>query len=100
MKEVVERSYTHFITGVFEGESHSPLEFHPRLPGFKVIGQHLYGGLKCSQTRIILTLDMFKAHQRLRTPQNHITWCLTEGIRRPREAKLVGIPAAQGMLAP
>jgi hypothetical protein len=71
VKEVVERNYTHFITDVFE-----------------VIGQHLYGELNCSLTRIILTLDILKAYQRLKSQRNRIYWSLTEGIRGTLDARL------------
>jgi hypothetical protein len=92
VKEVVERNYTHFITDVFEGEPHSPLKFHTRILGFEVIGKHLYGELNCSLTRIILTLDILKAYQRLKNQRNRIYWSLTEGIRRSLDAKLTGMP--------
>jgi len=92
VKEVVERNYTHFITDVFESEPHSPLKFHTRILGFEVIGQHLYGELNCSLTRIILTLDILKAYQRLKTQRNCIAWSLTEGIRGPLESRLVRMP--------
>ncbi len=91
VKEVVERNYTHFITDVFEGEPHSPLKFHTRILGFEVIGQHLYGELNCSLTRIILTLDILKAYQRLKNERNRIYLSLTEGIRRSLDAKLAGM---------
>lgn len=91
VKEVVERNYTHFITDVFEGEPHSPLKFHTRILGFEVIGQHLYGELNCSLTRIILTLDILKAYQRLKNEKNRIYLSLTEGIRRSLDAKLAGM---------
>jgi hypothetical protein len=93
VKEVVERNYTHFITDVFEGEPHSPLKFHTRILGFEVIGQHLYGELNCSLTRIILTLDILKAYQRLKTQRNRIYWSLTDGIRGALDARLSGIPS-------
>ena len=92
VKEVVERNYTHFITDVFEGEPHSSLKFHTRILGFEVIGKHLYGELNCSLTRIILTLDILKAYQRLKTQRNRIYWSLTEGIRGSLDAKLTGMP--------
>ncbi len=92
VKEVVERNYTHFITDVFEGEPHSPLKFHTRILGFEVIGKHLYGELNCSLTRIILTLDILKAYQRLKSQRNRVYWSLTEGIRGSLDAKLTGLP--------
>jgi hypothetical protein len=88
IKEVVERDYTHFITDVFEGEPHSPFRFHTRILGFEVIGTHLHGELNCSCTRIILTLDILKAYQRLKLSKNRIYWSLTEGIRDILDKKL------------
>jgi hypothetical protein len=96
VKEVVERNYTHFITDVFEGEPHSPLKFHTRILGFEVIGQHLYGELNCSLTRIILTLDILKAYQRLKAQRNRIYWSLTDGIRGTLDARLSRIPSDLG----
>jgi hypothetical protein len=93
VKEVVERNYTHFITDVFEGEPHSPLKFHTRILGFEIIGQHLYGELNCSLTRIILTLDILKAYQRLKNQKSRIARSITEGIRRPLESRLTGMSA-------
>ena len=37
VKEVVERNYTNFITDVFQGEPNTPLTFHTRILGFKMI---------------------------------------------------------------
>ncbi len=88
VKEVVEKNYTHFITDVFQGEPHSPLKFHTRILGFEVIGQHLYGELNCSLTRIILTLDILKAYRRLKEKRNRLYRQLTEGIQGLLEAKL------------
>jgi len=91
VKEVVERNYTHFITDVFDGEPHSPLKFHTRILGFEVIGQHLYGELNCSLTRIILTLDIVKAYKRLKQRRNRMYRHLTEGVQGLLEAKLTGM---------
>jgi hypothetical protein len=44
--------------------------------------------LNCSLTRIILTLDILKAYQRLREKKNRIYWSLTEGIRGRLDRKL------------
>lgn len=88
VREVVGRNYTHFITDVFQGEPHSPLHFHTRILGFEIIGSHLHGELNCSLTRIILTLDILKAYQRLREKKNRLYWTLTEGIRGVLDQKL------------
>ncbi len=79
--EVVERGYTHFITDVFEGEEHSPLNFHTRVLGFEVIGRHLFGELNCSSTRIILTLDILKLYNRVKDSRSRIYQELTGGLQ-------------------
>ncbi|MBN2012067.1 GNAT family N-acetyltransferase [candidate division KSB1 bacterium] len=89
LKEVVERDYTHFITDVTEGELHSPFRFHTKILGFEVVGTHLHGELNYSCTRMILTLDILKAYQRLKARKNRLYWNLTEGIRGVLEQKLV-----------
>ena len=86
--EVLERDYTHFITDVFEGEPHSPLNFHTRVLGFEVIGKHLFGDLNCSSTRIILTLDIVKVYRRIRNNRSRVYSELTEGMRGILERKL------------
>jgi hypothetical protein len=78
--EVVERGYTHFITDVFEGEVHSPLNFHTRVLGFEVIGRHLFGELNCSSTRIILTLDILKLYNRVKDSRSRIFQELAGGL--------------------
>jgi hypothetical protein len=88
IREVVERDYTHFITDVFEGEVHSPLHFHTKILGFEVIGSHLHGELNCSLTRIILTMDILKAYQRLKARRNRLYWLLSQGVRDILDKKL------------
>lgn len=88
IREVIERDYTHFITDVFEGEKHSPLNFHTRVLGFEVIGKHLFGDLNCSSTRIILTLDILKVYSRIRNSRSRVYRELTQGIRGVLERKL------------
>jgi hypothetical protein len=86
--EVIERGYTHFITDVFEGECHSPLNFHTRVLGFEVIGRHLFGELNCSSTRIILTLDILKLYNRVKDSRNRLYRELTDGLRASFEKRL------------
>lgn len=88
IQEVVERGYTHFLTDVFETDPHSPLHFHTRILGFEVIGSHLRGELNCSSTRIILTLDILKAYQRLKERKDKIYQEVTTGIRDLLDRKL------------
>ncbi len=86
-EEVIERDYTHFITDVFEGEAHSPLNFHTRVLGFEVVGKHLFGELNCSSTRIILTLDILKLYGRIKDSRSRIYGELTDGLRGIFERK-------------
>jgi hypothetical protein len=88
IQEVVGRGYTHFITDVFETDSTSPLRFHTKILGFEVIGSHLRGELNCSSTRIILTLDILKAYQRLKKRKDRVYYEVTEGLRERLDAKL------------
>lgn len=88
IKEVVERGYTHFLTDVFEDEPNSPLHFHTKILGFERIGSHLRGELNCSYKRIILTLDILKAYQRLKMRNDKIYKEVTEEIRELLEARL------------
>jgi hypothetical protein len=86
--EVLERDYTHFITDVFQGEPNSPLHFHQKILGFEVIGQHLHGELNCKCMRIILTLDILKAYQRIRNQKNKLYRSLVDGIQDIVDKKL------------
>jgi len=86
--EVVERGYTHFLTDVFETDPNSPLQFQSKIFGFERIGSHLHGELNCSSTRIILTLDILKAYQRLKERKDKIYHEVTEGIRELLDEKL------------
>lgn len=69
---MVERGYSHFLTDVYEGEPHSPLEFHTRVLGFRRVGTHRFGDLNCSRLRIILVLDVHDAHRRLKQKNNKV----------------------------
>ncbi len=87
-QEVLEKDYTHFITDVFEGEEHSPLNFHTRVLGFEIIGRHMFGELHCSSTRIILTLDILHMYARIRNSRSRIYHELTDGMRGLLDRKL------------
>lgn len=88
IEEVVSRGYTHFITDVFETDPNSPLKFHTQILGFEVIGSHVRGELNCSSTRIILTLDILKAYQRLKERKDKVYQEVTAGIREMLDRKL------------
>jgi hypothetical protein len=95
VREVIERNYTHFITDVFQGEPHSPLQFHTKILGFEIIGSHLHGELNCSLTRIILTLDILKAYRRLKLQRKHLYDSLSEGFQGLLEQKMLATPGDQ-----
>jgi ribosomal protein S18 acetylase RimI-like enzyme len=77
-RETLERDYTHYITDIFEGEVHSPYEFHTRVMGFHAVATHDVGELNCPNRRITMILDLKAAYQRLRRSQNWIFRFLTE----------------------
>lgn len=78
--EVVARGYTHLLTVVFEDDPHSPYGFHTRVLGFERIGSHRYGELACASRRIILTLDIARAFDRLRGPRARLVHALAGGL--------------------
>jgi len=61
----LDRGASHLLTAVFEGERHSPLDFHVRQLGFERIGSHERGELLCPNRRILLRLDLHRAFERL-----------------------------------
>ncbi len=65
-RETVERGYTHYVTDIFEGEAHSPYNFHTRVLGFQPVATHDTGELNCPNRRITLILDLAAAYVRLR----------------------------------
>lgn len=64
--ETVERGYTHYVTDIFEGEAHSPYNFHTRVLGFQPVATHDTGELNCPNRRITLILDLAAGYQRLK----------------------------------
>ena len=78
-RETVERNFSHYITDVFEGERHSPYEFHTRVMGFQMIATHDTGELNCSNRRLTMLLDLRTAYQRLRAEKSWVFRYLTEG---------------------
>lgn len=78
--EVVQRGYTHLLTVVFEDDPHSPYGFHTRVLGFERIGTHRHGELACASRRIILTLDIARAFDRLRGPRAKLVQALAGGL--------------------
>ena len=94
-RETVERGFTHYITDVFEGEKHSPYEFHTRVMGFQPVATHDVGELNCPLRRITLVLDLKAAYHRLRTTQRWVFRFLTEGWDEQLHRQMLdGPPAA------
>jgi hypothetical protein len=80
LAEVVRRGYTHLLTVVFEDDPHSPYGFHTRVLGFERIGSHRRGELACASRRIVLTLDIARAFERLRGPRARLVKTLAGGL--------------------
>lgn len=77
--ETVERGYTHYVTDVFEGERHSPYDFHRRVMGFQLVATHEKGELNCENRRLTMVLDIRDAYHRLRRTQPWAFRHLTNG---------------------
>jgi ribosomal protein S18 acetylase RimI-like enzyme len=99
-RETVQREFTHYITDVFEGERHSPYDFHPRGMGFRLIATHDTGELNCSNRRLTMLLDIQAGYQHLRQEKSWAFRYLTEGwepelhARMARPAPAVTAPEA------
>jgi hypothetical protein len=78
-RETVERGYTHYVTDIFEGEAHSPYNFHTRVLGFQPVATHDTGELNCPNRRITLILDLQAAYARLRAHGGWLFRFFTEG---------------------
>jgi N-acyl amino acid synthase FeeM len=86
VEEVLARGYTHLVTDVFEGDPHSPLDFHTRVLGFERIATHRYGELACERLRVVLMLDLAKGYRRLAGARNRVFRELTRGLGERLEA--------------
>ena len=69
-QDTIERGYTHYVTDVFEGEKHSPYEFHTRVMGFQTVATHDHGELNCRNRRLTLVLDLRACYRRLKQGQS------------------------------
>jgi hypothetical protein len=78
-RETVERGYTHYVTDIFDGETHSPYKFHTRVLGFQPVATHDTGELNCPNRRITLILDLAQGYQRLRRQGGWLFRFFTEG---------------------
>jgi ribosomal protein S18 acetylase RimI-like enzyme len=75
--DTVKRGFTHYITDVFEGERHSPYDFHTRVMGFQVVATHDTGELNCPNRRLTMLLDLSEGYHKLKNQSRwvfrHIT---------------------------
>lgn len=78
-EETVERGFSHYVTDVFEGEKHSPYDFHTRVMGFIPVATHDAGELNCPNRRITMILDLKKAYQKLKRSKQRVYRMLTDG---------------------
>lgn len=95
-RETIERGYTHYVTDIFEGETHSPYNFHTRVLGFEPVATHDTGELNCPNRRITLILDLAAAYQRLRGQGGWLFRFFTEGWPAHVHEKLAGRPPHGG----
>ncbi len=87
--ETVARGYSHYITDVFEGEKHSPLDFHTRVMGFQPVATHDTGELNCPNRRITLVLDIKAAYRRIRETKKWIYRFLTRNWEKELHDQMV-----------
>lgn len=92
-RETVERGYTHYVTDIFEGEAHSPYNFHTRVLGFQPVATHDTGELNCPNRRITLILDLAEGYARLRSQGGWLFRFFTEGWPPSVHEKLRGSAA-------
>ncbi len=78
VSETVQRGFSHYITDVFEGEEHSPFDFHTRVLGFQVVATHDVGELNCANRRITMMLDLRQCYLRLRASRGWLFRYLTD----------------------
>lgn len=77
--DTIARGFTHYITDVFEGETHSPYHFHTRVFGFTPVATHEVGEMNCANRRITLILNLREAYHRLAGRRNRVFRSITEG---------------------
>ncbi len=77
-RDTIERGYSHYVTDIFEGEKHSPYDFHTRVMGFEPVATHDVGELNCPNRRITMILDIHKAYHRLKSSQKWVFRFLTK----------------------
>ncbi len=104
VKDTLAREFTHYITDVFEGEQHSPYDFHTRVMGFTVVATHDTGELNCPCRRLTMLLDLRAGYRRLGRTNGMVYRALTSGftpemvhfLSSPSSAPAIPSPAAAG----
>ncbi len=71
-KETFKRGFTHYVTDIFEGEKHSPYDFHRRVMGFQPVASHDVGELNCPNRRITMIVNLGEAYRNLQASNNWI----------------------------
>lgn len=97
-RETIERGYTHYVTDIFEGEAHSPYNFHTRVLGFQPVATHDTGELNCPNRRITLILELKAGYHRLKEHGGWLFRFFTEGWPDHIHQKLCA-PQANGAIA-
>jgi len=77
--EALQRSFTHFITDVFESDPNTPYGFHQRVLGFKEVATHDVGELHCKSRRITMLLDLKDALKCMKRRKGWFFRFVTEG---------------------
>lgn len=86
--DTLQRDFTHYVTDVFEGEEHSPYQFHTRVLGFRPVAVHQTGEMDCLHRRITLILNLKEAYQRLRASKNRLYTLIADGLSERRRQQL------------
>lgn len=91
-RETIERNYTHYVTDIFEGEVHSPYQFHTRVLGFVPVATHDTGELNCPNRRITLLLDIRSGYERLRQQGGWLFRLFTQGWPATVHERVLAFP--------
>jgi len=92
--DTFERRYTHYVTDVFDGEEHSPYNFHTRVLGFEPLATHAVGEMDCLHRRITMVLDLGACYRRLARKKNRLFRFLSDGLSRSLQDEILGREAA------
>jgi hypothetical protein len=94
-RETLGREFTHYVTDVFEGERHSPYEFHTRVIGFQPVATHDVGELNCPNRRITLILDLQAGYLRLRASKSWLFRYVTDGWPQSLHDRMERLPEVE-----